>query len=123
MASPDPKSMIRAKAAELGFDAVGFASVEGPWPAGARLAEFVALGRHGTMAWMAETLERRSHPQAMWPGARSAVMLGMNYGPDVDPMAALAHRTRGNISVYARGDDYHEVVKKRLKVLGRSMVR
>ncbi len=119
MSPPDIKSAIRAKATELGFDAVGFARVDEPFPAGARLAEFVALGRHGTMAWMAETLERRSHPQAMWPGARSAVVLGMNYGPDEDPMAALAQKERGNISVYARGDDYHEVVKKQLKALGR----
>ena len=118
---PDPRSAIRAKARQLGFDAVGFTSVDRPWPAGARLAEFVALGRHGTMDWMETTLERRSHPQAMWPGARSAVMLGMNYGPDSDPMAALARRTRGNISVYARGDDYHEVIKGRLKQLGRWM--
>ena len=113
--------MIRAKAAELGFDAVGFARVDQPWPAGGRLAQFVAEGRHGSMTWMEETLTRRAHPQAMWPGARSAVMLGMNYGPDSDPMATLARRTTGNISVYARGDDYHELIKKRLKDLGRWM--
>ncbi|HTK36123.1 MAG TPA: tRNA epoxyqueuosine(34) reductase QueG [Caulobacteraceae bacterium] len=121
MALSDPKPAIRAKATELGFDAVGFAAVDRPWPAGARLAEFVAEGRHGTMDWMAQSLERRSHPQAMWPGARSAVVLGMNYGPDADPMAALARRTSGNISVYARGDDYHELIKSRLKALGRWM--
>src|SRR5664279_722273 len=111
MAPPDPKTAIRAKAAELGFDAVGFAAVDQPWPAGARLAEFVGLGRHGTMAWMEETLTRRAHPQAMWAGARSAVVLGVNYGPSTDPMAALERRDRGNISVYARGDDYHELIK------------
>jgi epoxyqueuosine reductase len=120
--SPDLKQAIRDKAAELGFDACGFARADAPWPAGERLAQFVGLERHGTMGWMAETLERRSHPQAMWPGARSAVVLGMNYGPEADPMAALADPTRAAISVYAQGDDYHELIKKRLKALARWMV-
>jgi epoxyqueuosine reductase len=73
------------------------------------------------MAWMAETLERRSHPQAMWPDARSAVVLAMSYGPDEDPLKALEDRTKAAISVYARGDDYHEVVKARLKRVAREM--
>ena len=121
MNSTDPRQAIRDKAAELGFDAVGFARADAPWPAGARLAEFVAKGRHGEMGWMAETLERRSHPQAMWPGARSAVVLGLNYGPGADPLPELEDRGGGYISVYARGDDYHELIKKRLKTLGRWM--
>ena len=78
--------LIRARAAELGFDACRFAEVESPWPAGARLAAFVETGRHGEMAWMADTLDRRSHPRAMWPGARSAILLGVNYGPERDPL-------------------------------------
>ena len=114
--APDIKQAIGDKAAELGFDACGFARADAPWPAGGRLAQFVAMERHGTMAWMETTLERRSHPQAMWPGARSAIVLGMSYGPDIDPMAALADPTRAAISVYAQGDDYHELIKKRLKV-------
>ena len=122
MTAADLKTNIRDQAAALGFEACGFARVDQPWPAGARLAEFVDLGRHGEMGWMAETLERRSHPQAMWPGARSAIVLGMNYGPDVDPLEGLAHRERAQISVYAQGDDYHEVVKKRLKALARWLV-
>jgi epoxyqueuosine reductase len=116
---PTPRDRIRAKAAELGFDACGFASVEAPWPASARLQAYVAEGRHGTMRWMEETLERRSHPRGMWPDARSAVVLGVNYGPDEDPRAALADGSRGAISVYARGDDYHDLIKSRLKQLGR----
>jgi epoxyqueuosine reductase len=115
----NPKAAIREQALALGFDAVGFASVAEPWPASARLAEFVAEGRHGTMAWMETTLERRSHPRAMWPDARSAVVLGLNYGPDRDPREALADRSRAAISVYAQGDDYHELIKKSLKRLGR----
>ena len=108
---------IRAAAAQLGFDACGFASVEAPWPAAARLAEFVADGRHGSMDWMARTAERRAHPKAMWPDARSAIVLGLNYGPDRDPLDALNETSRAAISVYAQGDDYHELIKKRLKRL------
>jgi epoxyqueuosine reductase len=111
------EELIRAEAQALGFDVCGFASVEAPWPASARLAEFVADGLHGTMGWMETTAERRSHPRAMWSDARSAVVLGMSYGPDRDPLEALKDRTRGAISVYAQGDDYHELIKKRLKRL------
>jgi epoxyqueuosine reductase len=109
---------IRARASALGFDVCRFASVEAPWPASDRLRAFVADGRHGTMGWMEETLERRVHPKAMWPDARSAIVLGLNYGPDEDPLGRLADRTRANLSVYARGDDYHELIKGRLKQLG-----
>jgi epoxyqueuosine reductase len=113
---------IRAEARRLGFEVCGFTSVETPWPATARLDAFVALGRHGEMDWMAETVQRRGHPQAMWPGARSAIVLGLNYGPESDPLEALAHRRRGVISAYAQGDDYHELIKKRLKALARWLV-
>ena len=116
--SDDPKTLIRERAKALGFDATGFASVQTPWPAGARLAEFVGAGRHGTMDWMQQTLGRRSHPQGMWPDARSAVVLGLSYGPDRDPLEILARRDRAAISVYAQGDDYHELIKGRLKQLG-----
>jgi epoxyqueuosine reductase len=120
--SEDLNDRIRAEAAGLGFDACGFTSVEQPWPATARLAEFVAKSRHGEMGWMAETKDRRGHPKAMWPGARSAIVLGLNYGPDHDPLAALEQRDRGAVSVYAQGDDYHELIKKRLKALARWLV-
>jgi epoxyqueuosine reductase len=115
--SEDVKAQVRGEAAALGFDACGFARVDAPWPASGRLAEFVAEGRHGTMDWIARTAERRAHPQAMWPGARSAIVLGMNYGPERDPLAALAAKSRAAISVYAQGDDYHELIKGRLKRL------
>ncbi|WP_421933871.1 tRNA epoxyqueuosine(34) reductase QueG [Phenylobacterium sp.] len=109
--------LIAAKAAELGFDACRFARVDAPWTAGDRLQQFIGHGRHGEMAWMADTAERRAHPNAMWNGARSAIMLGVNYGPDTNPLEALAHKDRGVISVYAQGDDYHELIKGRLKQL------
>ena len=114
---------LAARAASLGFDALGVADAAAPWPAAARLAEFVALGRHGEMAWMAETLERRSHPQALWPQARSAILLGANYGPEQDPLALLARRDLGVVSAYAARRDYHDVIKGRLKQLAQWFAR
>jgi epoxyqueuosine reductase len=111
------KGLIREEAKALGFDACGFARVDAPWPASARLAEFVAAGRHGSMDWIARTAERRAHPRSMWGEARSAIVLGLNYGPDRDPLAALKATSRGAISVYAQGDDYHDLIKRRLKRL------
>ncbi|HEY3949681.1 tRNA epoxyqueuosine(34) reductase QueG [Phenylobacterium sp.] len=113
-----PESQIRAEALRLGFDLCRFTRVDEAWNAGARLAEYVAAGRHGEMAWLAETAERRAHPQAMWADARAAIVLGMNYGPDHDPLAILSEPAKGAISVYAQGDDYHELIKGRLKQLG-----
>jgi epoxyqueuosine reductase len=113
---------IRSEARALGFEACGFASVEAAWPAAARLHEFVAEGLHGEMSWMATTAERRAHPRGMWPEARSAIVMGMSYGPDGDPLDALEDRSKAAISVYAQGDDYHEVIKKRLKALARWLV-
>jgi len=113
---------IRAEALDLGFDVCRFASVEAAWPASDRLAEFLGEGRHGSMAWLKDTAARRGHPRAMWPEARSAIVLGQNYGPDTDPLEALKHPTRGAISVYAQGDDYHDLIKKRLKALARWIV-
>jgi epoxyqueuosine reductase len=117
--SDSAPDLIRAEAVALGFDLCRFTSVADAWPAGARLAEFVAAGRHGEMGWLAGTAERRAHPRAMWRDARSAIVLGVNYGPDRDPLAVLRQPTRGAISVYAQGDDYHELIKARLKALGR----
>jgi epoxyqueuosine reductase len=116
------EGLIRAEAERLGFDLCRFTDIDEAWPAAARLFEFVDAGRHGEMGWMAETAERRKHPRAMWDGARSAIVLGVNYGPDHDPMAILGDRSKGAISVYAQGDDYHEVIKSRLKALARWLV-
>ena len=119
--SEPPEELIRAEAQRLGFDVCRFTGVEAPWPASGRLAEFIDAGRHGDMAWMADTAARRAHPRAMWADACSAVVLGVNYGPDADPMAALADPARAAISVYAQGDDYHDLIKARLKALARWM--
>jgi epoxyqueuosine reductase len=90
--------------------------------AGERLREFLAAGAHGDMDWMAAKAERRGDPRAMWPQVRAIVMLGVNYGPRGDPLAILRERGRGAISVYAQGDDYHDVIKPRLKKLGRWLI-
>ncbi|MBK8197376.1 MAG: tRNA epoxyqueuosine(34) reductase QueG [Acidobacteria bacterium] len=110
-------TLLKQRARALGFDAAGIARADEAWEAGARLAEFVAEGRHGEMAWIADTLERRSAPTGMWAGARSALVVAMNYGPNHDPLETLTQRETGNISVYARGRDYHDVIKSRLKQL------
>ena len=88
----------------------------------ARLERFLADGAHGDMVWMSATAQRRATPNALWPEVRSVVMLGMNYGPDEDPLAILAHRDRAAISVYAKGEDYHELIKARLKDVARWLV-
>jgi epoxyqueuosine reductase len=93
------------------------APAQAPTDAGERLAAWLAQGAHGDMAWMAETFERRLDPKALMREARSVVMLGLNYGPDGDPLAALKRPDAGAISVYARHRDYHDVLKGKLKQL------
>ena len=115
------EDQIRAEAGALGFDVCRFTDLDQAWPAAARLEAYIDAGRHGEMGWMADTLERRRHPRAMWEGARSAIVLGVNYGPDRDPLAILGKRTKGAISVYAQGDDYHQLVKGRLKTLAQKL--
>jgi len=116
--STSDRELIRAEALRLGFDTCRFTDIDEAWAAGPRLMDFVAAGRHGEMAWMAETAERRRHPRAMWADARSAIVLGVNYGPDRDPLEILGEPAKGAISVYAQGDDYHDLIKGRLKQLG-----
>jgi epoxyqueuosine reductase len=112
---------IRDRALALGFDAVGFAPATLGAEAKARLRAFLDAGLHGDMGWLADTAARRADPQTLWPAARSVVVLGQNYGADDDPLANLAQRDRGTISLYARRRDYHDVIRKRLKALARWM--
>ncbi len=116
------ETFLKTEAASLGFDACRICRVDEVWNAGERLEAFVEAGYHGEMAWMETTLERRRAPTAMWSEAKSAVVVGLNYGPERDPMENLERRGEGNISVYARGKDYHDVLKKRLKALARAFV-
>ena len=87
-----------------------------------RLAAWLAEGAHGDMIWMAETFERRADPRTLMPDARSVIMVGLNYGPEVDPLAALGRSDSGSISVYARNRDYHDVLKGKLKQLAAFVV-
>jgi epoxyqueuosine reductase len=112
---------IRADAAALGFDICRITDAELPDAIGDRLARMVALDRHGTMTWLEDTLDRRRRPRAMWPQARSAIVLGMNYGPDRDPLEALHLKDRAAISCYAGNRDYHELVKGRLKQMAQKL--
>jgi epoxyqueuosine reductase len=116
------RDTIRAQALSLGFDAVGFARAHLAEAVRERLAAFLAAGHHGSMGWMQERAAQRAHPRALWPEAVSVISLGLNYAPEEDPLATLARRDRGTISVYARNRDYHDVVKGRLKRLGQWMV-
>ena len=115
------KREIRDKALALGFDAVGFAAPAQSATAQANLGEYLARGYHGDMGWLAANTDRRADPAVLWPEARSVVALGLSYAPGEDPLGLLAHRDRGSISVYARGRDYHDVLKTRMKALGRWM--
>jgi epoxyqueuosine reductase len=111
------KQRIAAEARALGFDAVRFTSADGYDGAGDALEAFLAEGRHGDMGWLARTAERRREPRALMAEAKSVILLGLNYGPAGDPLEILTASSRGAISVYARGDDYHDVLKAKLAPL------
>jgi epoxyqueuosine reductase len=106
---------VERLAQEEGFDSVGVTTPDAIPQAAPRLREAIAAGRHATMEWLADTAERRGSPDALWPEARAVIMLGMNYGPDTDPLVTLADRQAGTISVYARNRDYHDLIKGALK--------
>ena len=115
----DPGAEIRSQAQEFGFDAVGIAAPESVLENGDKFQQFLERGWHGEMDWLAAKAERRSDPRALWSEVRSIIMLGQNYGPEADPLAILEQSDIGAVSVYAWGRDYHAVVKKRLRTLGR----
>lgn len=110
---------MQAEARAVGFAAMGVMRPDGVPELAGRLTDFVAQGRHGQMGWMAERMSWRGDPAALWPEARSVVMLAELYTPEGDPLAVLERRDRAAVSVYAQGRDYHDLVKKRLKRLGR----
>jgi epoxyqueuosine reductase len=111
------KRRLRAAALAAGFAELRVTSPSGIGSAGERLRTFLAEGRHGDMGWLAATADRRADPKLLWSEVRSVVLLGFNYGPEHDPLEALRDRSRGVISCYAQGSDYHDVVKGRLKQL------
>lgn len=121
-ADADIRRDLEAKAFELGFDQFGITKAETSQDVIEGFRSFIKLGRHASLDWLAERMHQREHPQGLWPEARSVIMLGMNYGPKEDPRLLLDKPNLANISVYARGKDYHDIVKKRLKAMARWMV-
>jgi epoxyqueuosine reductase len=111
------REAIRDRALASGFDAVGFAEARLDAEARAGLGEFIARGYHGDMGWLAGTAARRGDPRQLWPEARSVVVLGVNYAPQQDPLELAQKRDCGVVSVYARGRDYHDTLKRRLRAL------
>ena len=116
------KSALIAQAAACGFDVIGIADPASIADAGPRFQQFLDDGAHGEMDWLARDPERRIDPRGLWPDVKSVIMLGVNYGPDADPTAILALKSRAAISVYAQGDDYHDLIKRRLKEVARWLV-
>ena len=118
----DLKTALAREARALGFDGIGVTDPGAITEAGRHFQAFLDAGAHGDMDWLASSPERRMDPRVLWSGVRSVIMLGVNYGPDENPLAILEQRSRGAISVYAQGDDYHDLIKKRLKALARWLV-
>ena len=118
----DLKAALMREARDLGFDCIGVTDPQSIAQAGLHFREFLEAGAHGEMDWLAVSPERRTDPRVLWPGVRSVIMLGVNYGPDENPLEILKKRTLGAISAYAQGDDYHDLIKKRLKALARWLV-
>ena len=120
----DSLKALSLRAVKLGFTRpyIVDLSTFGP-EAGDALKTAISAGHHGSMEWLAETALRRAHPQNLWPEAKSALVFGMNYGPESDPMITLQDPNVGTISVYARGRDYHDIMKGRLKELAGLLAR
>ena len=118
----DLTTRLRAQALAEGFTDFGVCRPDAVPETAARLAAYVEAGRHGQMSWMAERMGWRGSPSALWPEAKSVVMLAENYGPDHDPLEVLEQKDPAAISVYAQNHDYHDVVKKRLKRVGRWLI-
>jgi epoxyqueuosine reductase len=118
----DLKAALASQARALGFDCVGVTGPDAIVDAARHFRAFLDTGGHGDMDWLAANPERRADPRGLWANVRSVITLGVNYGPNADPLAVLENRTSGAISVYAQGDDYHDLIKKRLKLLARWLV-
>ncbi len=113
------ETRLKAEAARLGFADCRITHADAIPDAAARLDAWIEAGCHGDMGWIAERARERGSPKALWDAVRSVVMLGMSYAPGADPMALAGRPDLGRISVYAQGQDYHDVIKRALKALGR----
>jgi epoxyqueuosine reductase len=122
VAQPDLKQRLIDQARAEGFVRMGICRPDAIPQAAGRLAEWLEGGHQGQMGWMEDRAEWRGNPAALWPEARSVIMLAESYTPQSDPLAVLGQRDRGAVSVYAQGKDYHDLVKRRLKRLGRWLI-
>ncbi len=111
------KSFLKSAAAGHGLDCIAFTTPTAMPEAAIRLQSFLAKGRHGDMQWLADKADKRADPIALWPDVRSVIMIGQSYAPKDDPLSALSDGTRAAISVYAKGRDYHDVIKKKIRSL------
>ena len=116
------RAQLEVQARAEGFSALGICAPDAAPELPGRLAAFLEQGHHGDMGWMAERTQWRAAPQNLWPEARSVIMLAELYTPEHDPLEIIRHKDRGAVSVYAQGKDYHDIVKPRLKRLGRWMI-
>ena len=119
ISEPPLRGRLEAQAQAVGFVKMGICAPDAIPDAAPRLRAFLDKGHHGQMAWMEARAEWRENPAALWPAARSVIMLAESYAPQTDPLDILAQPDLGAISVYAQGKDYHDLVKRRLKALGR----
>ncbi len=113
---------LKKQAFEGGFDACAICAPTDIPQVPERLANFLEHERHGQMRWLEERSNWRGNPSALWPEARSVIMLAMSYSPDVDPLENLKAKSSGTVSVYAQNRDYHDLVKKSLKRLARWLI-
>ncbi|MEP3275889.1 MAG: tRNA epoxyqueuosine(34) reductase QueG [Stappiaceae bacterium] len=116
------KRLLGQRAEKLGFDGMRVTRSDSIPDAPAQLQQFLELGYHGTLDWLSERTAERTDPRKLWPDAKSVIVLGMNYGPETDPLAHLSQPEIGGISVYARHRDYHDIIKGRLKELAGLLV-
>ncbi len=116
------KALLAKRAEKLGFDGMRVTSADAIPAAPARLRQFLDRCYHGTMDWLTDRSDQRSDPRKLWPDVRSIIVLGMNYGPETDPLSHLEQPEKGGISVYARHRDYHDIIKGRLKELAGLLV-
>ena len=116
------KSTIQRKSKEFGFDIIKITDPKIHKKNQHYIKDFLKNDFHGDMDWLEKNLERRVSPKKLWSDVKSIIVLGVNYGPNHDPLQNLENKKIGNISVYARGNDYHEVIKKNLKKFGRWII-
>ncbi len=102
---------IKSKALEIGFDKIGVVKAEKLEEEGEHFKEWLGKNYHGEMGWMSREPEKRSDPRILFPGAKSLVVMALNY---YTPHKHDADPDKGKVSRYAWGDDYHDIVKEKL---------